>query len=187
MLFRSARFGQGESIVPEGGTSAAAAPLPAAALRIAPEIVEGLERLGLKTCGDLFDLPRAPLARRFGFDLPRRIAQVLGREPEPISPVLPPPVWQARLQFPEPIVHRDGVEIALDRLLAKLCELLRKADQGARDLMFTLSRVDCTAQYVSIGTSRPVRDPAHLRRLFMEKLDRIDAGFGIEKIGRAHV
>ncbi len=179
-----ARFGQkggqGEPIIPEGDTRAATASLPVSALRITPEIVEGLERLGLKTCGDVFDLPRAPLARRFGFDLPRRIAQLLGREPEPISPILPPPVWQARLQFPEPIVHRDGVEIALDRLLARLCELLRKADQGARDLTFTLSRVDCTVQVVSIGTSRPVRDPAHLKRLFMEKIDRIDAGFGIE-------
>ncbi len=175
-----ARFGQGERVLAAGAARAAIAPLPTSALRIAPEIVEGLARLGLKTCGDVFDLPRAPLARRFGFDLPRRIAQVLGREPEPISPLLPPPVWQARLQFPEPIVHRDGVEIALDRLLVRLCELLRKADQGARDLTFTLSRVDCSAQVVTIGTSRAVRDPAHLKRLFMEKIDRIDAGFGIE-------
>lgn len=174
------RHGKGTPIIAVGATKTATASLPLAALRIPDTTVAGLERLGLCKLDDLFGLPRAPLARRYGVDLPRRIDQLLGREAEPISPLLPAPVWQTKLQFPEPIVHSDGVEIALDRLLARLCELLRKADQGARDLTFTLGRVDCTAQHVSIGTSRAVRDAKHLRRLFMEKLDRIDAGFGIE-------
>jgi protein ImuB len=175
-----ARHGSGTPVLDPGATRAAAGPLPTASLRIPAATVAALERLGLRTLADLFGLPRAPLARRFGADLPRRLDQFLGHAPEPISPVLPPPVWQTRLQFPEPIVHRDGVDIALDRLLRRLCALLAEADQGARELGFTLGRVDCTAQHVTVGTSRPVRDPLHLKRLFLEKLDRIDAGFGIE-------
>lgn len=169
-----------DGIVAPRGTRAVAAPLPVAALRSSDATVEALGRLGLHTIGDLLDLPRAPLARRFGPDLSRRLDRLLGREDEPISPLRPTPVWRTHLQFPEPIVHRDGIDIALDRLLARLCELLRAADQGARALTLTLTRVDCTAQHIHIGTSRPVREPRHLMRLFAERLGTVDAGFGIE-------
>ncbi|MET0923006.1 MAG: DNA polymerase Y family protein, partial [Xanthobacteraceae bacterium] len=47
------------------------APLPLAALRLSDETVAALARLGLKRIGDILDLPRAPLAARFGADLLR--------------------------------------------------------------------------------------------------------------------
>jgi protein ImuB len=65
--------------VPPRQTRAALAPLPAAALRLAPETVEALAEVGLERVGALLDLPRAPLAARFGDILVRRIDQALGR------------------------------------------------------------------------------------------------------------
>jgi protein ImuB len=171
-----------DAIVPEGAAREKCAPLPVAALRLPPVLVESLHQLGLRRVDDVIGLPRAPLARRFGVDIGRRIDRLLGRESEPISPVMPPPVWETRLAFPEPIVHRDGVVIALERLLARLCDLLQKAGQGARKLTLVLTRVDCTAQRITVGTSGPVREAAHLARLFAERLDTVDAGFGIETV-----
>ncbi|HEV7982383.1 MAG TPA: DNA polymerase Y family protein, partial [Xanthobacteraceae bacterium] len=54
------------SLVPPRQMRAALAPLPAAALRLAPETVAALAEVGLREVGDLLDLPRAPLAARFG-------------------------------------------------------------------------------------------------------------------------
>ena len=167
------------AVVVPGETRNTLASLPVAALRL-PDLVEDLENLGLHTIGDVLELPRAPLAHRFGSDLCCRLDEVLGRLDAPISPLRLPPAWRTRLRFPEPIIHRDGVEIALGRLVDQLCALLRKADQGARTVTLTLNRVDCTAQHIAIGTSRAVRDPRHLVRLFAEHLDTVDAGFGIE-------
>lgn len=175
-----ARFGKGDPIIAPGLSRKALAPLPAAALRLDVETVSELERLGLTTVHELIDIPRAPLATRFGKRIAERIGQLFTAGAEPISPRQPLPVWQTRLAFPEPIVHQDAVVIALDRLLAGLCPLLEREHQGARALTLALYRVDGSSHRVSIATSRPSHAPAHLKRLFMEKLAGIDAGFGIE-------
>jgi protein ImuB len=83
-----AHYGEA-ALVPPQRMRAALMPLPAAALRLAPETVAALAEVGLKTVGDLLDLPRAPLAAQFGEVLVRRIDQALGREDEPITPRLP--------------------------------------------------------------------------------------------------
>ena len=52
-------------VLPSGQEAAALAPLPIAALRLAPETRTTLRRLGFKTVGSLLDKPRAPFAARF--------------------------------------------------------------------------------------------------------------------------
>ncbi|HKK85542.1 MAG TPA: DNA polymerase Y family protein, partial [Roseovarius sp.] len=84
-------------IAPPGQAHSALAPLPVAALRLPPEITQGLGRLGLRCIGDLLGQPRAPLARRFGPELTLRLDQAMGAVPEPISPAKPPPRFAVRL------------------------------------------------------------------------------------------
>ena len=67
------------------------APLSVAALRIPGTATEALERVGLRRIGDLLQMPRGPLARRFGQTVLKRLDQALGRNDEPISPGMPPP------------------------------------------------------------------------------------------------
>ncbi|MDA0664878.1 MAG: DNA polymerase Y family protein, partial [Proteobacteria bacterium] len=71
----AARFGKPGTarcvIFPAGEHPSRLAPFPNAALRLPPDILDGLERLGLRNVGDLAALPRAGLARRFG-ELPAR-------------------------------------------------------------------------------------------------------------------
>ncbi len=168
------------TVVPPGRTRQALAPLPAAGLRLPSATVEALGRLGLGRIGDLLTLPRASLAARFGDTLLRRLDQALGRMDEQISPRRPVPAFRTRLAFAEPIAHGDDIIRALRHLLAGLCRQLEAAHQGARRLELALYRVDGTRTGTAVGTGRPVRAPGHLERLFTEKLDGLDAGFGIE-------
>ncbi len=156
------------------------APLPVAALRLPPATVEGLQRLGLRCIGDLIRLPRAPLSARFGPHLLKRLDQALGRCPEIIDPRRPTPAFRTRLAFAEPLIHRGGIEAALKQALDCLCRQMAAAEQGVRRLSFTLYRGDGSISEVAIGTSRPNRQPAHLARLFFEKLERLDPGFGVD-------
>ena len=61
-----------------------------------------------------------------------------------------------------------------------LCDDLEQANQGVRQLLLALYRVDNSIGKVQIGTSQTKRDPTHLTKLFREKLDKVDLSFGIE-------
>jgi protein ImuB len=167
-------------LVPPGGLRAALAPLPPAALRLPAETCELLARLGLRRIGDLLELPPAVLAPRFGPLLARRLGQALGAEAEPLAPGAPPPPPEVRRSFAEPIATPEDLARALASLSANLCERLEAAGLGARRLVLTALRVDGGRQGLSLGTSRPRRDPDHLASLFRDRLERLDPGFGIE-------
>lgn len=154
--------------------------LPVEAMRLPLETGDDLKRLGLRLIGDLAKLPRAPLARRFGQDLTARLDALFGRRGEPISPRLPPAPWRARADLPEPIISREAIDHVLHHLLGALCRLLEQDQRGARRLLLHAYRVDGAVQTLAIGTNLPNRDPRHLFRLFRDRLDGIEPGFGIE-------
>ena len=175
-----ARFMGGAEIVAPGGARAALAALPVAALRLAAETVPRLERVGLGRIGDLIELPRAPLAARFGARLLERLDQALGRAAEPVSPRRPVPRWRTRLSFPEPLGRVEDITAATQRLVERLCTRLGAGHRGVRRLELALYLVDGGRRACTIGTSRPVRGPDHLMKLFAEPLAEIEVGFGVE-------
>ncbi|NKX45223.1 DUF6504 family protein [Roseicyclus persicicus] len=169
-------------IAPPGGVRQSLAPLPIAALRVTPDTAAGLARLGLRRIGDLWGMPRAGLARRFGQDLVRRLDQALGVEPEPISPAGAPLHFAVRLSLPEPIGLQDDILAGLDRLLPVLCDKLRARGRGARRLRLELTRAEGGTERIEIGLARPADRPDSLRPLFELKLGGLDAGFGIDTL-----
>ncbi len=166
--------------VPEGEQRTHLATLPTTALRLSTRTLETLNRLGVRTLADLLVLPRAPLTRRFGREVCLRLDQLLGRVDEPLSPEMERLPYVARINFAEPIGRTEDVEAALRDLLDSLCVRLEKDRKGIRQLVFEVFRVDNTAKRIAVGTGQAVRRPEHLFRLFREKLDGLDAGFGIE-------
>jgi len=183
----AARFGQGRkafSIVPEEQEARALSGLPLAALRLPPVLVDELGRLGLKKIKDLTTMARGPLVARFGPLVMRRLDQAVGVEPEPLSPDLPYVPFRARLIFAEGIGRLEDVAEGIARLAEDVSLLLTREGQGARQLALALFRVDGHVSTLTVGTGQPVRDGAHLARLFREKLDHLgdefDAGYGID-------
>lgn len=184
-----ARYGD-TPIADPGGQDRALAPLPVEALRLDPNSALLLKRLGLKTIGPLCDLPRAALARRFRSPASSssssaeavltRLDQAMGRRDEPLSPLHAVPAHSARLALAEPLLTADGMEAVLDRLLATLCHDLAEARKGARSLTLHAYRVDGEIARIAIAMGRPARDPRHMKKLFQERLEAIDLGFGVE-------
>src|SRR5262249_11375337 len=160
------------------------APLPLPALRLPHETAAALARLGLKRIGDILDLPRSPLAARFGTDLLRQLDRALGREDEPLTPRLPAPPYIAEKSFHEPIAREEDVLECVERLAARLKTALTARGDGARRLELVLFRTDGAVRRIAVGTSRPLRDPQAIRALFVERLaalgDEIDPGFGFD-------
>lgn len=175
-----ARNGRGMPIVPPRGLRDALRDLPPAALRLEGEALSTLARLGFKRIGELYPLPSAELARRFGRDLVTKLDRALGLSPDPLTILPPPKPNRVRLGFPDPVGLRDDIEAGLDRLIAHLCTRLGERGLGARRFLLSCHRADGTVARLGLGTARPNRDADHLKRLFAQRLEEIDPGFGID-------
>ncbi|MGH6737070.1 MAG: Y-family DNA polymerase [Methyloceanibacter sp.] len=186
-----ARFAKASSrIVPDDKIASALAPLPVEALRLDPDVVLLLRRLGLKRIGQLYDLPRASLERRFhsreaAEAVLLRLDQALGRRNEKRAPLLPAPDFAARLSFAEPLITHDGVIAGLEHLAGELCRTLARAGEGARRMILWAARSDSSAAAIEAGLSAPSRTPTHLVRLLKDKVETIDMGFGVDLMALA--
>jgi protein ImuB len=124
------------------------ASLPVTLLRSRPELAgltDALERLGVRTLGELAALPSRSVAERFGH--PGLLALDLARGRDtPLEPRRPPePVWE-RIELPE-AASGQQLERALELLVARL--LARRERRGR-----SLRAVSVSARYVAGGTWR---------------------------------
>ncbi len=168
------------SVAPPGETRAALAPLPPSCLRVADETLGALRTLGWDSVGQLLAAPRAPLAKRLGAALIRRLDQAVGDVAEPIEPMQPAELPRTRQGFPEPIATADDLARATVLLAERLCEKLRQRGLGASRVDLVFRRVDGADQAIRIGTAAATRDAAHLSRLLVAGIETVDPGFGIE-------
>ena len=165
--------------------------LPLAALRLDDKILTALAQTGLRRISDLILRPRAPLAARFGKTLFDRLDTLLGQTKTPITPRFEAPAYLTERRFAEPIVQRETIEATILALAQELSNLLTRQGDGARQLDVSLFGVDGRVRHLRAGTSRPLRDPAVMARLFREKIeavgnvderDPLDAGFGFDVV-----
>ncbi|MDB5691826.1 MAG: polymerase family protein, partial [Alphaproteobacteria bacterium] len=176
-----ARYGADPvTLCPAGGEAEAAASLPLAALRLDEEALANARRLGIERIGELFDMPRGPLRRRFGEDFLLRLDQALGRAAEPFDPIVPEEKPAAILRFAEPIATAEAIGETLALLTARLVDRLAKRSLGVRRLTLLCQRIDGEVLREAIGTARPTRDADHLTRLMAARIEKIEPGFGIE-------
>ena len=176
-----------QRIAAPGASLAALGPLPAAALRLDEASVRLLTRLGLKRIGDLANLPRESLKRRFSSRVAAeavllRLDQALGAAEEPLRPLDRPTDYASRAAFPEPLIAAEGLETAIRGLTDDLGDLLAKAGRGANRIVLTLHRSDGTSASLKADLSRPSHQGAHLFGILAAKLETFDAGDGIDVV-----
>ena len=122
-----ARFADG-GVVPPGAS--VPPDLPLEALRLPAEVAADLRLMGFDRIGPLAAAARAPLVRRYGTLLALRLDQAAGRVFEPIEPVVPAALLQARLGFVEPLLTAAAFSVVIARLVASVCGDLERAAQG---------------------------------------------------------
>jgi protein ImuB len=166
-------------------------PLPLAALRLDPKTLRDLAQSGLRRIDDLLFRPRAPLTARFGSHVFLRLDAALGRIKNPITPRFEVPACLAERRFADPIVNREAIEATIFALAQDLAAILTRHGEGARRLALDLFRVDGEVKHIEVGTSRPLRTPHVMARLFREKIeaiaaemedDPLDIGYGFDLV-----
>jgi protein ImuB len=167
---------RGSVNVPAGAVRAFLAPLPVGLLRSRAgleHLPELLERLGIRTLGQLAALPSSAVVERFGHPglLARDLAQ--GRD-TPLEPRRPPEPVVERLELPE-AASGPQLERALELLVARV---LSRPERRGR----TLRALALAARFVEGGTWRTratlrsaSADAARLRMVLVPKLAELPA------------
>lgn len=172
-------------VLPSGAEQEGLALLPMITLRLSPEALTLLRRFGLTRIGQLYDIDRKALTRRFrsreaADAVCLRLDQALGRRHEPFAPLRPPPEHIERLACPEPLTSSDGISDGLLQLTEAVCAALSADGLGAHSFTFRAFHSDGGIAALTVNAARPVRAPKHVMRLFREKIERIDPGFGVD-------
>jgi protein ImuB len=160
--------------------------LPVEALRVEPEIHVALARAGLRRIGDLARLPAAPLAARFGEDMPVLLARLLGEVDVRITPRRVAAEIETEARFAEPVARTDDMLATIVQLVGDAADRLTESGMGGRRFSVALFRSDGHVARLAVETGHPTRDPAVIDRLFRERIDALadplDPGFGYDMI-----
>ncbi len=168
-------------IVNEHVLSTALVSLPVESLRLDPPTLDALHGLGLYCVGDVLALPRDQLTSRFGPLLLKRLDQLTGALPEPLTHLVHDPPVTAHRLFDEPIEALDDIWTIFERLLDTVVADLARRGRGARQLKLT-----CTPDrgwgrpmiVRTISLTRPHRDFKALKNLIRCETERIDCEHG---------
>ena len=163
-------------VIAKGAVRAWLAPLPVSLLRARPELavmVDTLERLGIRTLGELAELPVPAVAERFGH--PGLLALDLARGRDtPLEPRRPVEPVLERLDLPEAVLGQQ-LERALELLIARV--LARPQRRGR-----SLRSIALSARFVAGGTWRTrmtlrqaSADPARIHTALAPKLAELPA------------
>jgi protein ImuB len=149
---------------------------PLALLRLAPDVLDTLDTVGVRTIGQFAQLPASGLADRFG-DAPfRRLQLALGRVPERLpSTVVRGPV-RATIAFDGPTSQAEAVRMAAQQCVQRLAQGLLRRRLGTLHLRVSLDRAHAPATTIDLRLARATRRAEHLWRLMQPHLERVHLG-----------
>ena len=151
------------------------APLPLQLLPLERDRYEELEELGVRTIGQLAELPGAAVADRLGRDGRRAWSLARGEQDGRVQPRRPAATLHETLEFPEAVGNeltlRRGLGVLLDRLLARP----ERAGRPPRKVAVWARLVGGASWRRTVTLREPTADPARLRAALAPKLAELPA------------
>src|SRR5436305_1185200 len=180
---------RGTVTVPRGAVRAFLAPLPAALLRARPELAElpdVLDRLGIRTLGELGALPAPAVAERFGHPGLLALDLANGRD-TPLEPRRPPEPVTERIDLPE-AASGPQLERALELLVARVLARHERRGRATRSLAMSPRLVEGGTWRTRVTLRRPTADPARIGTALVTRLSELPApaeslGLEVEAFG----
>ena len=146
--------------------------LPASLLPWDEATRQTLAVLGLSTIGQLFDLPREGLLRRFGFECARDLDRITGVLPDPRAPQTAPEQFRTSVDLAADINDLSICLNAIERLLFEAQGFLAARGAATTEIRLTLRHGrQLTTRHV-IGSSLAQRDAQQWLLLIREQLQR---------------
>ena len=156
----AARAGEGVTIVPPGRDAWRLGVAPLALLDLGPEMAARLARWGIRTLGELADLPARGLAQRLDDEGPRIQRLARGEDPTPLRLWAPPPVFEESAECAWGIEALEPLGDLMAGLAEVLCARLRRDELTADAFAWTCRLADRTVHEGLCAPAAPLADPA---------------------------
>jgi protein ImuB len=184
----AARSFSGIALIPAGQESERLGPLPVAALSPSAELLEILERWGVRTCAALAALPVLNLSERLGQEGVRLHAMARGEIRRSLILAEPAAFFEEEMELDDAVEELEPLAFILGRLLDQLCvrlnarslavqtirvrfDLERSAEKNIRTLEEDSRQKAAAPTYENeLTLPLPIRDSKMLLRLLRLKL-----------------
>ena len=156
----AARSGESITIIPPGGDARKLGPAPLALLDLDPSVAARFGRWGIRTLGELADLPSRGLAERLGDEASRLQRLARGEDATPLRLWTPPPVFEESAECPWGVQTLDPFTDLAASLTEMLCERLSRHGLCADAFEWSCRLVDRTTHAGRCAPAAPLSDPA---------------------------
>lgn len=136
------------------------------------ETVATLVQLGVTTIGQLRDLPRDGVIRRFGRQPLDDLDRADGSVPDPRVAFTPPPRFYSRIELAAELDRLDWILLPVQQLLAELEGCLRARQHGTQALRLVFEQGRDRQFTVDMALGAPGCSADDFVRLVRERLDR---------------
>ena len=160
----------------EGDALAWMADAPLASLRLAPEVLDTLDTVGVRTIGQFARLPAGGLGDRFGEAPWKRLQLALGRVSERLPSAVHRGPVRAAIEFDGPTSQAEAVRLAAQQCVERLARGLLRRRLGTLHVRVTLERAHAPATRIELRLARATRRAEHLWRLLQPHLERVHLG-----------
>jgi protein ImuB len=141
-------------------------------------VVATLARSGLRRLRQVFEVPRASMARRFPPDVLAHLDALRSHEALPLSLFEPPDRFEARIEFEYEVESSQALQFPLRRLTGDLATFLACRDGGVQRFVLRFEHERHPPSALVVGLLAPEREAAMLFELARNRLDhlRLPAG-----------
>jgi protein ImuB len=134
----AARGFAGVTVIPPGKQAERLGSLAVDVLQVAPEILETLDRWGVRNLRALAALPDVAMVERLGQDGLRLQKLAHGAVERPLVPAEPPLEFEETMELEYPVALLEPLAFVLGRLLEQLCARLGARGLATNELRVTL-------------------------------------------------
>jgi protein ImuB len=127
----------GPTVVQPGDEARQLAPLPLSTLQPAPELLDKLQCCGIKTCGELAQLPVIAVKQRFGQEGLQLLRLAKGQVDRELVPSPEPFRFQEVLELEEPIEFLEPLCEAMHRIVGLLVDRLASRALATDEISFS--------------------------------------------------
>jgi protein ImuB len=166
----AARAGGDITIVPSGRDARWLGPAPLALLGLGPEMAARLGRWGVRTLGELADLPAGGLAERLGGEGPRLQRLARGEDATPLRLWTPPPVFEESADCPWGVETLEPLGDLVAGLAEMLCARLRRHELSAGAFEWACRLAGRAVHEGACAPAAPLTDPAAIAALLRASL-----------------
>lgn len=177
-----AQMGVEEAVPNEAGLPQALHALPVSLLPLPAAQQEKLQLMGISSMGQLLQLPRGGLARRFGSGLPLLLDQALALAPDPRPAYQAPAIFHSRLELSWAADSCADLLFVARRMLVELCGYLAARSLGVQSITVLLEHENRTTSRLPIGFGKPGRNAEALFAILRERLQRFELNASVAAV-----